>query len=386
MYYAEQVATVEEVHHIGSKAEFHSIKINGHDVRMQNDTGSSVTIISTKNWREIGSPTLSTSPRWIEAYDGHRMLYLGHLKCEIPWEKKIHSVDVAVIESEKEFGLIGRDVTRVDHIHNASLSDVKVLPAIKGVKATIKLKPDAKPVFCRARKVPLAMEDQVKSELAKLQAQGIIAPVDPGGVMNASPVAWQRKKDGSFRLCADFKVHVNDKIMTEDYCLPDMETLFHELEGSKFYVKIDLSSAYYQIMLDDAAQEICVINTTLGLFKLLRLPQGMKNASAMFQRTIENTLKALAGTICFQDDVLIHGRTKSQGEKRWRAVQDRLKDKVFTINEIKSGNVMEKITFLGFTISGSGIEPDDRLVNKVRKIHPPQNVKEVEQFCGLVNF
>ena len=147
-----------------------------------------MTIISTKIWREIGSPTLSTSPRWIEAYDGHRMLYIGHLKCEIPWEKKIHSVDVAVIESEKEFGLIGRDVTRVDHIHNASLSDVKVLPAIKGVKATTKLKPDAKPVFCRARKVPPAMEDQVKIELAKLQAQGIIAPVDPGGVMNASPV------------------------------------------------------------------------------------------------------------------------------------------------------------------------------------------------------
>ena len=190
------------------------------------------------------------------------MLNLGHLKCEIPWEKKIHSVDVAVIESEKDFGLIGRDVTRVDHIHNASLSDVKVLPAISGNKATIKLKPDTKPDFLRARKVPLAMEDQVKIELAKLQAQGIIAPVDPGGVMNASPVVWQRKKNGSFRLRADFKVHVNDKIMTKEYPLPDMETIFHELEGSKFYVKIDLSSAYYQIMLDDAAQEICVINTT----------------------------------------------------------------------------------------------------------------------------
>ena len=82
MYYVEQIATVEEVHHFGCKAEFHSIKIKGHDVRMQNDTGSSVTIISTKIWREIGYPTLSTSPRWIEAYDGHRMLYLSHLKCE----------------------------------------------------------------------------------------------------------------------------------------------------------------------------------------------------------------------------------------------------------------------------------------------------------------
>ena len=345
-----------------------------------------VTIISTKIWREIGSPTLSTSPRCIEAYDGHRMLFLGHLNCEIPWEKKIHSVDVAVNEPEKEFGLIGRDVTSVDHIHNVSLFDVKVLLAVKGVKAIIKLKPDAKPVFCRARKVLLAMEDQVKIELAKLQARGIIAPVNPGGAMNASPVVWQRKKDGSFRLCADFKIHVNDKIMTEDYPLPDMETLFHGLVGSKYYIKIDLSPAYYQIMLDDAAQEICVFNTTLGLLKLLRPPQGMKNASGMFQRTIENTFKGLAGTICFQDNVLVHERTKSQCEQRWRAVQDRLKEKGFTINEIKYGKVMEKIFFLGFTFSGSGIEPDDRLVNKVRKTHPPQSVKEGEQFCGLVNF
>ena len=58
------------------------------------------------------------------------MHLLGHPKCEIPWGK-IHSADVAVIECEKEFGLIGRDVTRVDHIHNTSSSDLKVLPAFR---------------------------------------------------------------------------------------------------------------------------------------------------------------------------------------------------------------------------------------------------------------
>ena len=82
-----------------------------------------------------------------------------------------------------------------------------------------------------------------------------------------------------------------------------METLFHEIEGSKFDVNIDISSAHYQIMQVDAAQDICVINTTLGLFKLLRLHQVMKNASGMFQRTIENTLKGLVETIFFQEDV-----------------------------------------------------------------------------------
>ena len=84
-----------------------------------------------------------------------------------------------------------------------------------------------------------------------------------------------------------------------------MGTFFHQLEGSKFYVKNDFSSAHFQIMLDNAAQEISVINTTLCLFKLLRLPQGRKNASGMFQRTTENTLKGLVGIFCFQDDVLV---------------------------------------------------------------------------------
>ena len=133
-------------------------------------------------------------------------------------------------------------------------------------------------------------------------------------------------------------------------------------------------------------QVVCVINTMLGLFKLLRLPEGMKNASGMFQRTTENTLKGLVGTICFKDDILVHGRTKSHCEKRWRAVQDHLNNKGFTINEIKSGNIMENITFLVFTISGSGVEPDDCLVNKVREIHSPQTVKEVGYLRGLVNF
>ena len=116
---------------------------------------------------------------------------------------------------------------------------------------------------------------------------------------------WQRQKDGSLRLRADYKVHVDDKIMTQDYPLHDMETSFHEIEGSEFHLNLDLSSVCYQRMLDEAAQDICVISTTLSLFRLLRLPQGMEKASAMFQQTIENTLKRLVGTICFQDDVLV---------------------------------------------------------------------------------
>ena len=102
--------------------------------------------------------------------------------------------------------------------------------------------------------------------------------------MNASPVVWQRKKDKSIQICADLKIYINDKIMTDNYPLPDMETFFHELEGSNFMSRMDFSTTCYQIILDDAVQDICVVNTTLGLVKLLRLPQGMQNASGIIQR------------------------------------------------------------------------------------------------------
>ena len=65
--------------------------------------------------------------------------------------------------------------------------------------------------------------------------------------------------------------------MTEDYPLPDTETLFNKLEGSKLHVKNDISSALNQIMLNDEAQDIRVVNKTLGPFEFLRLPQVMKN-------------------------------------------------------------------------------------------------------------
>ena len=105
-----------------------------------------------------------------------------------------------------------------------------------------------------------------------------------------------------------------------------------------------------------------------------------------FQRPIENSLKRLIWTLSFQDDALVHGRSRSQRKKRWKAITDRLKKKGFTIIEIKSGIILEKITFLVFKYSGSGIKPDDHLVKNVSKLQHFQNVKKIEQFCGLINF
>ena len=112
------------------------------------------------------------------------------------------------------------------------------LPAVKGYKAHVKLIPGTQPMFCKARKIPLPLQDKVTEKLEQMVRQRILEPIQPGGVTNASPVVWQRKKSGELRLCVDLKVHINGKVMDEDCPIPDMETIFHNLHGASYFAKL----------------------------------------------------------------------------------------------------------------------------------------------------
>ena len=217
--------------------------------------------------------------------------------------------------------------------------------------------------------------------------QGILEPVQPGGVTNASSVVWQRKKNGALRLCVDLKVHINGKVMDEDYPIPDIETIFHNLHGASYFGKIDLSDAYYQIELDKDAKEICTINISQGLFKMCRLPQGLRNSSSIFQNCIESTLKVIKGVVIFQDDVLVYGTTKDQYEKRMLAFKSRLRENNFSINEKKSNSkLVSSVSFLGYSVSKERIEPDPKHVEKIKNAKPPSNMKQLKSFVGLAYF
>jgi hypothetical protein len=368
-----------------------NIKILGRDIKMQVDTGSDRTIISSKMWKTLGSPTLKRYNGSSEAYDGHKMKVIGELEECCEWNKKLEVVRLLVVESTKEFGLLGRDVLHDDvhHMEHQITDSTSVepdfLPPIRNVKASILLKPDAKNVFCASRPVPLPLVNKVNLELKRLQRMGVISPCTTGSA-NASPVVWVKKNDGSLRMCADFKVHVNKKIESESYPLPRIETIFSDMDGAKYFAKVDLKSAYWQIELDEDAKKISVINTSAGLFTMNRLQMGMKNAASIFQRVIEQCICGLPGTIAYQDDIFIFASTEASLRKRLTSVRNKLAEKGFTINTDKSVDFTDNISFLGFRISADGIKPDSRLVSKIMNIESPSTKRELEHFIGVVNF
>ena len=126
---------------------------------MQVDTGADSTVISSLIWTELGKPQLNGKVRRLEAYDGRQLTLLGSLTCDVGWNgSKYRQQQLAVVQSDNKFGLLGRDVLPQEGI-NAVIDER--LPAFKGYKAHVKLIPGSQPMFCKARKTPLPLQDRV---------------------------------------------------------------------------------------------------------------------------------------------------------------------------------------------------------------------------------
>ena len=177
------------------------------------------------------------------------------------------------------------------------------------------------------------MVAKVNEELSKLQEKGIIKPVSSSSC--ASPVVWVKKRNGTLRMCADFKVHVNQCLQSDSYPIPAIETIFAGMQHANVFAKLDLTDAYWQVPLDVKSRELCTINTSKGLFQLTCLPKGMKNSASIFQRVIESVLHGIPGVLVYQDDILVHAQTSDQLAKRL-SIFRRFEEKGVTLNQSKS--------------------------------------------------
>jgi len=156
---------------------------------------------------------------------------------------------------------------------------------LKQFKASIQVREDAQSIFLKARLVPYALKEKVEQELQRLEEEGIIYKVSKGDW--AAPVVSVPKKDGTLRVCGDYKMTVNQCADVDQYPLPNAKDLFAKLSGGKIFSKIDLSHAYQKVELEDHSQKYLTINTHEGLYWYKRLPFGISSATAISQRIME---------------------------------------------------------------------------------------------------
>jgi hypothetical protein len=225
---------------------------------------------------------------------------------------------------------------------------------------------------------------ELKFQLQELLDKGFIHPSNsPWGAL----VLFVKKKDGTLRLCIDYR-QLNKVTIKNKYPLPRIDDLFDQLKGAKVFSKIDLRSGYYQLRIKDLDVSKTAFRTRYGHFEFLVMPFGLTNAHAVFMDLMNRVFRPYLdrSVVVFIDDILVYSSSYIEHEKHLREVLQTLREHRLYAKLNKCEFWLKEVTFLGHVILAEGILVDPRKVEAVLKWERPTNVTEIRSFLGLAGY
>lgn len=244
---------------------------------------------------------------------------------------------------------------------------------------------NSKPICQKAYHVTPIIRDDMWKEVDRLLKEGIIEPSQSEW---ASPVVMVKKSNGKWRFCIDFR-KVNGVSKKDAYPLPNMLGILDQLRQAHYISTIDLSQAYFQIPLADAAKPITAfIVPGRGLFQFTRMPFGLSNAPATLQRYIEKVLgpELYPHVFVYLDDIIIVATSFVEHLKWLRIVLEKLQSAGLTINREKSEFCCSEVKYLGFIVNKSGLQVDPEKTSSVTDFPAPRNIKQIRRFLGMASW
>ena len=205
----------------------------------------------------------------------------------------------------------------------------------------------------------------------------------------SSPVVVVRKKDGTIRLCCDFRL-LNKKTVPDKHPLPRIQEALDNLKGSKFFSTLDLSRAYYQGYMAEDSRSKTAFVTPWGFYEWVRIPFGLSNAVPAFQRFMEGTIEDYRDefAIPYLDDTIVYSATAAEHIEQIRSILKRFQEKGLKLNLSKCHLFKNKVTYLGRTVNKDGYRMDESSVQAVRELknRKIETVGEVRQLLGLLSY
>ncbi|CAN1154462.1 Transposon Ty3-I Gag-Pol polyprotein [Linum perenne] len=258
------------------------------------------------------------------------------------------------------------------------------LPPQREIEFDIEVVPGTAPISIPPYRMAPVELKELKEQLEELLDKGFIRPsVSPWG----APVLFVKKKDGSLRLCIDYR-KLNKATVKNRYPLPRIDDLFDQLQGASIFSKIDLRSGYHQLRVAETAVPKTAFRTRYGHYEFLVMPFGLTNAPAAFMALMNRVFHDYLDkfVIVFIDDILIYSRSREEHEEHLRTTLQRLKDEELYAKFSKCDFWMKEVLFLGHVISGKGVEVDPKKIEAIVNWVPPKNVPEVRSFLGLAGY
>lgn len=243
---------------------------------------------------------------------------------------------------------------------------------------------DESPIAHRPYRLSYTERQIVRDMIQELIVNDI---VEESNSSYASPIILVTKKGGGYRMCVDFR-SLNSKTIKDHFPMPRIDDQLDMLNGNKYFTNLDLASGYYQIPLNPSCKHLTAFITPDGLYQFKKMPFGLVNSPAVFQRTINKVLgnTRFKFALAYMDDILIPGKNFNEGLSRLEDTFKLLQEAGLTLNLKKCHFFKENIEYLGYEISESGIRPGQAKITAVEKFPTPRNVHEVRQFIGLASY
>ena len=291
---------------------------------------------------------------------------------------------LAFVVDRRQEGTRLEDIPIVKEFPDAFPDDISGLPPDREVEFTIDLIPGTEPISIPPYKMAPAELRELKAQLEEFFSKGFIRPsISPWG----APVLFVKKKDGSLRLCIDYR-QLNRVTIPNQYPLPRIDELFDQLQGSRVYSKIDLRSGYHQLRVQKSDAPKTAFRTRYGHYEFLVMPFGLTNALAAFMDLMNKVFSPCLDkfVIVFIDYILVYSGSPKEHAEHLRTILQILRERQLYAKFSKCQFWLDKVAFLGHVISAEGMSVDPKKIEAVVNWKPPKNVSEVRSFLGLAGY
>ncbi|MCH80967.1 Ty3/gypsy retrotransposon protein, partial [Trifolium medium] len=258
------------------------------------------------------------------------------------------------------------------------------LPPPRFTDHGIPLIPTAAPVNVRPYRYPHVQKLEIESQVQKLLQNGWI---QPSNSPFSSPVLLLKKKDGSWRMCVDYRA-LNAITIKDRFPLPTVDELLDELGSARVFSKLDLTSGFHQIRLKPEDRSKTAFRTHDGHYEYKVMPFGLCNAPATFQATMNDIFRPLLRkmVIVFFDDILVYSNTMEQHIQHLECVFQLLTEHQLLLKAPKCAFGQTKIDYLGHVVSQGTVGPDPSKVQAIVAWPVPKTLKALRGFLGLSGY
>lgn len=240
------------------------------------------------------------------------------------------------------------------------------------------------PVALPPYRIAPARKQLLKAELDNLLEAGIIEECEGPW---AAPIVLVPKSDGSMRLCVDYQ-RLNAITVSDAYPLPRMDDLLHAAKRTNYMSTIDLQAAYHQVPVHEKHRDKTGFVTPFGSYRFLRMPFGLKNAPATFQRLIDRFRRGLSDIVilAYLDDIIVLSDSFDKHIEDLQLVFDRLRQFCLRAKRSKCVFARSEVKFLGHLITKDGISVDPKKTAAIANRPAPRDAKQVLSFLQTCSW